>query len=215
MMNCFKTSLLALLVTTLPFRAGQAARVNSSKCKEISTLDPFNLTEYVAHEWYSIEQRPTSFQPRRDMFCVRANYTLEGEKSISIWNTATRDGVSGAVRNADGLFKLRGIIKDPDVSSKLVVGLPFLPLSMYEPYWIVAADLEKEGAKWAFISGGPLTTPKSSGLCEPSGGLWLLASDPFVSENIISKIKSRVRDLGIDCTALVRVAHRGCNYPTL
>ena len=46
--------------------------------------------------------------------------------------------------------------------------------------------------------------PKSSGLCEPSGGLWLLASDPFVSENIISKIKSRVRDLGIDCTALVQ-----------
>ena len=43
MMNCFKTSLLALLVTTLPFRAGKAARVNSSKCKDISTLDPFTL----------------------------------------------------------------------------------------------------------------------------------------------------------------------------
>jgi len=214
MMKLFKTSLVALLVMTLPFRSGKAAKVNS-KCKTLRTLVPFNLTMYVTHEWYSIEQRPTSFQPRRDMFCVRANYTLEGEKSISIWNTATRDGVSGAVRNAEGLFKLRGIIEDPDVNSKILVGLPFLPLSMYEPYWIVAGDLDKGGTKWAFISGGPLSTPRSFGLCEPSGGLWLLASDPFVSENLIREIKSRVRDLGIDCSALVRVQHRGCDYPTL
>ena len=58
-----------------------------------------------------------------------------------------------------------------------MVGLPFLPLSMYEPYWIVAADLEKEGMA-AFISevhSQPLRVPV---FASPQSDFGSLLKDP-------------------------------------
>jgi len=190
-------------------------------CAQISPVQPFNLTEYVDREWYVVAQKPTSYQPRRDLFCVRANYTLVDAQTISIWNTARRDAVSGRDRNARGLFKLRGIVEDVETPSKLAVGLSFLPTFTYGPYWVVATDTTPEsdefaerGYSWAIISGGPLTTPRGvEGLCEPSGGLWLFVRDPLVSENVVDQIKANARELGIDTSVLLPVDQEGCTYP--
>jgi apolipoprotein D and lipocalin family protein len=196
-------------------------RAPETACAPIAPVQPFNLTEYVDREWYVVAQKPTSYQPRRDLFCVRANYTLVDAQTISIWNTARRDGVSGRDRNARGLFKLRGIVEDVETPSKLVVGLNFLPSFTYGPYWVVATDTTPEsdefaerGYSWAIISGGPLTTPRGDeGLCEPSGGLWLFVRDPLVSKNVVDQIKATARELGIDTSVLLPVDQEGCTYP--
>jgi apolipoprotein D and lipocalin family protein len=119
------------------------------------------------------------------------------------------------------LFKLRGVVEDIETPSKLAVGLRFLPKFTYGPYWVVATDTTpgsdefvERGYTWAIISGGPLTTPRGNeGLCEPSGGLWLFARDPLVSQKVIDHMKATARELGIETSVLLPVYHEGCTYP--
>ena len=194
----------------------------SEECARVEPVDPFDLDAYVEAEWYVAAQKPTSYQPTRDLFCVRANYTVVDERTISIWNTANRDGVDGSPRNADGRFKLRGLIEDPNMPSKIAVGMRFLPRFLYGPYWVVATDVspgdaefDERGYSWAIISGGQPTISRGNGLCEPSGGLWLFVRDPEVSEEVVSKMKEKCESLGIDPDVLIPVTQEGCSFPTL
>ena len=189
-------------------------------CLNVEPVLPFDLNSYVSAEWYVLEQKTTWYQPERDLFCVRANYTLVNDNEIEVWNTATRDGVNGTPRNAQGYMKLRGVVEDPSYPSKLLVGPKFLPKRLYGPYWVVATDttpgtpeFEAQGYSWAIISGGPLTKLKSDSSCEPSGGLWLFHRDPLASQETVDEIRSVAQSLGIDTSVLKKVQQDGCAYP--
>ena len=186
-------------------------------CLNVKPVSPFDLNSYVSAEWYVLEQKTTWYQPERDLFCVRANYTLVDDDEIEVWNTAVRDGVNGTPRNAKGYMKLRGIVEDPSNPAKLLVGPKFLPKRLYGPYWVVATDttpgtpeFEARGYSWAIISGGPLTKLKSDGSCEPSGGLWLFHRNPLADAG---EIRSAAQSLGIDTSVLKKVQQEGCTYP--
>lgn len=214
---------LALFARALGAAASNAsAERETGACRDADPVANFSLTEYVDREWYVAAQKPTSYQPMSDFFCVRANYTIIDERTISIWNTASRYGVDGAPINALGWFKLRGIVEDPSVPSKISVGMAFLPTFTYGPYWVVATDVatdseefRERGYSWAIVSGGPPAIPRGNGLCDPVGGLWLFVRDPDASDEIVSQMKDTVRGLGIDPDVLVPVLQSGCSYPTL
>lgn len=195
----------------------------SDACRELTPIDGtiFDLDEYVSREWYVAQQRVTRYQSERDLFCVRANYTLRDEKTIVIWNTATRNGVNGTMINSKGWIKLRGVLEDESVPSKLSVGLWFLPTFLYGSYWVVATDVQsnaaefdEKGYSWAIVSGGPLDSVTADGLCVPSGGLWLFVRDPKdVQTDVVDEMKKAARALGIDTDSLTPVVQEGCTYP--
>lgn len=189
-------------------------------CRDAGPVANFSLKEYVDREWYVAAQKPTPYQPTSDFFCVRANYTIIDERTISIWNTASRNGVDGAPINGLAWFRLRGIIEE--VPSKISVGMAFLPTFTYGPYWVVATDVatdseefRERGYSWAIVSAGPPAIPRANGLCEPVGGLWLFVRDPDASDEIVSQMKDTVRSLGMDPDVLVPVLQAGCSYPQL
>ena len=133
-------------------------------CKTVSPLSELNITEYLRATWYSQQQQLTSYQPQSDLYCVSATYNDEPNRTVpffsgfvaSVYNYATKDGVSGEpVNTRDGMV-LCARQSDPAVGGGLGVAPCFLPNLFSGPYDVVAVGLDDDGARydWVVVSGG-------------------------------------------------------------
>ena len=82
-------------------------------------------------------------------------------------------------------------------------------------YWVVDVS---DVYDWAIVTGGPPSVPTSNGLCTTltAGfndiGVWLLHRNPQPPADVVRKMHSRARELGLDTSALQDVAQDGCEY---
>ena len=206
------------------------------RCPPVPTASPFDLAAYVeSHPWYVQEQQPNAYQPASALFCVRAAYAWEdaAKTRVAVLNTANEGGVDGPPANARKT-RLRAVVPDPAVPSKLAVGPRFVPSALYGPYWIVAVssgyvppgtdeDIGTDAAagyKWAVVSGGQPTVPgKKKNTCRTSlrgvngSGLWIFTREPTPSREVVEEARAAARDLGIDLSEMRAVTHEGCEYP--
>jgi len=101
---------------------------------------------------------------------------------------------------------------------ELAVGPRFLPDFLKGPYWIVHYDSD---AGEAIITGGAPTQTGENGLCKgargsffnPNGngeGLWVFTREAVPSEDRVSALTGKARELGLDTSVLVRVPQDGC-----
>ncbi|KAG8468729.1 hypothetical protein KFE25_013812 [Diacronema lutheri] len=93
--------------------------------------------------------------------------------------------------------------------------LDFLKRYLFGPYWVVDVS---DVYDWAIVTGGPPSVPTSNGLCTTltAGfndiGVWLLHRNPQPPADVVRKMHSRARELGLDTSALQDVAQDGCEY---
>jgi len=187
---------------------------------------PFSLDAYVtdnATAWYVQQQQPISYQPLNSLYCVRARYTKLDNGRIGVDNFARVGSIDGSAQNPGG-FQLNAVVRDPEVESKLAVGPPFLPPTLYGPYWVVAAgpyspdDAEWTGTyEWAIITGGPPNAESDNGACIGTGrfqneGFWLFTREQVASEELVEEMRTIAEGLGLDTSVLVPVEQEGCSY---
>ncbi len=86
---------------------------------------------YISAPWFSIQQAPNSYQPRNNLYCVRAEYrkSERDPARLLVFNQARQGSVTGT-QQAGGGFLLNAVVKD-ESRGKLAVGPPFLPTSAY------------------------------------------------------------------------------------
>jgi apolipoprotein D and lipocalin family protein len=179
-------ALAVLLVLALAAASADAARRPRCPPTGFDSLPNFDIAAFVeSGPWYALEQQEVFYQPKDQLFCVRAQYVPRDPKDLSkgiaVINTAAQGSVTGApVGSSDTGAGFNGIVAFPDAAaakknpatgaSKLRV-LPSFLESAFKlkpsnplisgPYWVVAAAPD---LAWAVISGGPPNRP-SNGKC--------------------------------------------------
>jgi hypothetical protein len=186
------------------FSSFAANDTNAARCPPVATASPFDLAAYVeSHPWYVQEQQPNAYQPLSSLFCVRAAYAWEdaAKRRVAVLNTANEGAVDGP-RTNERKTKLRAVVPDETVPSKLAVGPRFVPSASYGPYWVLAVkpsdaplgedDPEKpRGYDWAVVSGGQPNVPGGKDTCRTSltgvngSGLWIFTRDPTPSYEVV------------------------------
>lgn len=198
-------------------------------------MEDLDIASYISKPWYVQKQMPLIYQPKDQLFCVRASYEpLDADdltEGLRVVNYANRDRVNGEAMGTGGdtFFPLVASIPDPNQLSKLQVGpdIGFLPgvqqLAMGD-YWIVAANGSKPGEyDWAIISGGlpkretdnGCATGNSLGLLRRFQindiGLWFF-SRRAVDPQGTAVMEDVAQGLGLDTSELVDVQQEGCLY---
>lgn len=180
----------------------------------------FNLSAWVEHPWFIQEQMPVVYQPLSDFYCTRARYKLVSDTEVEVYNSASTGGVEGSGNPSDGFGPLKAVIDDLDDPSKLKVGPPFLPSTMYGDYWVVFAGPTEDNYEYGIVSGGPPKNVGEDGKCiagteaELNGaGLWLFTKDPMPDPSVVDMLRNKTSELGFDLNVLSPVEHEGCTYP--
>ena len=103
----------------------------SSVCPPVSTVENFNLTEYVRERWYIQKQQVTSYLPKSTNYCVSARYQLSNTKVpfysgtvLDVYNQARVDSVTGQQLNSNNMT-LCARVPNSSNPSKLLVGSLF------------------------------------------------------------------------------------------
>ncbi|KAL3859359.1 hypothetical protein ACJMK2_009584 [Sinanodonta woodiana] len=105
---------------------------SSGKCPDIKTQTNFDLNKYVG-VWHEIFKFYTSFESNQK--CIQANYTLEPNGHVRVWNTALNTQDDKPV-SAIG----DGYAPDPNDTARLEVR--FSEFAPYANYWIIDTDYE-------------------------------------------------------------------------
>ena len=194
-----------------------------SSCPKISTVENFNLTEYLKQKWYIQLQQETSYLPINENYCVTAQYSLNKNKSIpfyngeviSIYNYANFNMVNG--KSMDSGNFLCGRIPNSTVKSKLLVGPCFLPNKFAGDYWIVDVGPTNSNYEWAIISGGQPTeeypdgcTTKKKG--ENETGFWFFTRNQNPNNTLIEFMGKRAKEKGFTISQLNKVYQKNCIY---
>ena len=212
--------------------AAKDTDARAARCPPVPTASPFDLAAYVeSHPWYVQEQQPNAYQPLSSLFCVRAAYAWEdaAKTRVAVLNTANEGGVDGPMTN-EKKTKLRAVVPDETVPSKLAVGPFFAPIDSYGPYWVLAVkpsdaprgEDDPEGPRgydWAVVSGGQPNVPGGKKTCRTrltgvnGSGLWIFTRDPMPPSEVVEEAREAATDLGIDLSEMRAVTHEGCEYP--
>jgi lipocalin len=196
-------------------------------CADISSVDNFDLSAFIAKSWYVQRQQVNTYQPPDRLFCVVATYeevpgqTQWFQPAISVRNYAAGPGVNVA----GSLTQL--CATRTDRPGQLRVAPCFLPSFFGGPYWVVATD----NTSYAIVTGGKLVTPGScddgDNLCttrdDPTikdplsfvgnnQGLWFFTRVPNPPAAVLELLEEKAAELGI-CTAdMLPVVQAGCDY---
>jgi lipocalin len=88
---------------------GTAAASSSSRCPPdgFDSAANLDLSKYIEKRWYTLAQRPVSYQPPDSLFCVSALYTpLDAAKGpaggVTVRNYSNRGGVNGGQLGTSG-----------------------------------------------------------------------------------------------------------------
>jgi lipocalin len=196
-------------------------------------MPSFNLTAWVEHEWYTQQQMPTVFQPKENLFCVRAYYDAVSPDELDVLLTDNEGGVTGPNNEPGSMgFTHKMIINDPvNAPSKMKLGAGFLPPSSYGDYWVLfAGPGGSSGYDYGVVSAGP---PMNFGERDPNGngtffgciagndrelngaGLWLFTREPEPDREVVEMLRNKTIELGFDLSILEPVEHTGCTYPSI
>lgn len=192
-----------------------------------------NLDTWAAAPWYPMWQMPLAYQNADQLYCVRAAYLLEDERTVRVFNTAQEGSVDGPQQNdGERMPFLKAIIPDPEETSKLMVGPPFLPEAFYGDYWVYGAGVFSDDGQpvpsetgetydWGIVSGGPPTTAQADGCTagQPGqfngAGLWLFSRDPLLDDSRKEALFTYVQGLGFATSTLLPTVQEGCSYPPI
>merc|ERR1719231_1295563 len=202
------------------------ALAQTSACPSVTTVDHFNLTEWVRKTWYIQEQQVVDYQPLSSFYCVAATYNNQGKSVpffdgtvLTVYNYANKDKVNGALQNANNMTLCARALNKTD-SSKLPVAPCFLPNILAGPYWVlgIGDDPEAPGEySWAVVIGGEPTvqwddgcTTKESGT--NGAGLWLFTRQPVASKGQLDAMHALLAKQGVATSRLHPVQQTGCEY---
>lgn len=179
-------------------------------CKEVETVENFNLTQYASAPWYIHEQAVTQYSPLEQNFCTSAEYTIRDSKSfwgytVDVQNTA-QDSMGGIFGGPLCAFQ------QDESPSKLAVAPCWLPKVAAGPYWVVAYD-ESEG--YALISGGQPEIKGENGGCRTgtgtnNAGLWIFSRSQERDEELVEKVRGIAETAGFDLSVLNKVVQDEC-----
>lgn len=195
----------------------------SSVCPPVSTVENFNLTEYVRERWYIQKQQVTSYLPKSTNYCVSARYQVSNTKVpfysgtvLNVYNKARVDSVTGQQLNSNNMT-LCARVPNSSNPSKLLVAPCFLPNLLAGDYWVLDAGPSSDNYEWAIVSGGQpheqycdgCTTRRDS---MNNAGLWLFTREQVPSDSIVNMMLSKLRSKGFTTVFLNNVTQVGCVY---
>lgn len=197
-----------------------APATHAQECRDVATVEKFNINTYTSAPWYVHQQAENAYSPIENNYCVRANYTLLDEPTT--WGYTV--GVNNKAQNVHGTpfeGNLCAYQTDEYSLSKLAVAPCFLPKFFAGPYWVVAYN-ETEG--YALISGGQPTivtntTEDGNVLCSSgdginNSGLWIFSRSQTRDEALVSKVRGIAQDAGFDLSVLNDVVQENCDACT-
>lgn len=194
---------------------GSLRQSTASSCPpaNFSTVASFDVNAFVAKRWYAQQQMEVLYLPRRQNFCVFAEYTLKKKSTFFGYDVAVHNHAEeedGTVHDS-GPSLLCAKIQD-EKTGKLSVAPCFLPSFLAGPYWVVAYD-EQEG--YALISGGAPSKNGSDGKCKTGSGvndsgLWIFTRAQKRDESLVQKVRSIATAKGFDVSVLGDVGQEKC-----
>ena len=153
-----------------------ALGLSGCKTAELETVDNVDIERYQG-TWYEITKIPNRFE--RNLIKVTATYTLKDNGRITVFNSGFNTK-KGKQQDAIGEAKVNG-------PGKLGVSF-FKPF--YGDYYIMALDQDYQ---WVLVG-------------SPSRDfLWILAREPQVSEELITRLSAIATDRGFDVSRLERM----------
>jgi len=180
-------------------------------CKEVKTVESFDVTQYASAPWYVHQQAENAYSPRSLNYCTRASYEIFERPTFWGYTVKVNNRAADAKGNQSGgnlcAYQTGGS------ASKLAVAPCFLPKAFAGPYWIVAYD---EGEGYALVSGGQPSRPGTNGCRTGSGinnsGLWIFSRSPVRDNDLVNKVRSIAMNAGFDVSVLNDVDQIGCTY---
>eukprot|EP00578_Thalassiosira_sp_NH16_P004098 CAMPEP_0181137158 /NCGR_PEP_ID=MMETSP1071-20121207/33563_1 /TAXON_ID=35127 /ORGANISM="Thalassiosira sp., Strain NH16" /LENGTH=209 /DNA_ID=CAMNT_0023223907 /DNA_START=544 /DNA_END=1173 /DNA_ORIENTATION=- len=191
---------------------GSIVGAQSQTCKEVTTVENFDINAYASAKWYIQQQAVTAYQSESRNYCVSAEYTVKDRPSPVFGYTV---GVHNRDGDANGNMRDGNIcaVSDPNTPSKLKVAPCFLPQSLAGPYWVVAYD---ETSGYALVSGGQPTEVGENGGCRTgagvnNSGLWIFTRSQQRDEGLIDEVRNIAEDAGFDLSVLNDVDQSNCD----
>ena len=194
-----------------------------STCPPVSTVDNFNLTEYVRDRWYIQRQQVTGYLPIENNYCVSAFYQVSNRTVpfyhgtvLDVNNRANMNGVNGTNVNKNN-FTLCARIPDTNVTSKLLVAPCFLPNFFAGDYWVIEAGPSSDNYEYAIVSGGQPNIQLPDGCTTSSGGtnnsgFWFFTRQQNVNTSLITYMNNLAREKGFSLMLMNNVTQKGCIY---
>ena len=190
------------------------AQQDLQSCQPLSTVDNFNLGEFIKSRWYVHQQAPTKYVPEERNYCSYAEYALK-DKPSSPWGYTVK--VNNYAEDKDGNAyggELCAYQTNPDnvhELGKLAVAPCWLPSLAAGSYWVLAYE-EEEG--YALISGGQPTVQTENGCRFKDGifesGLWIFLRSRERNEKSIFKARHVAKQMGFDLGVLNDVDQKNC-----
>lgn len=148
----------------------------------VQPVSDFEVDRYLG-TWYEIARLDHSFE--RGLSRVTATYSLREDGGLDVINRGY-DAASGEWKEAQG----KAYFVDSARSGHLKV-------SFFGPFYgsYAVFELEREDHRYAFVSG------------YNTDYLWLLARQPVVGAETLSRFKASASALGFDTDALIIVEH--------
>ena len=111
-------------------------------CPTVTTLENFNLSEYVRDIWYIQKQQVTSYLPKSTNYCVSARYQVSNKSVpfysgtvLEVYNEARLNSTNGEQLNRNNMT-LCARVPNSSNPSKLLVAPCFLPNLLAGDYWV-------------------------------------------------------------------------------
>lgn len=146
----------------------------------VTPVRDFELDKYLG-TWYEIARLDHFFE--RGLTRVTAKYSLREDGGVQVLNRGF-SAEDDRWKEAEGKAYF---VRETDEG--------YLKVSFFGPFYssYVIFELDQEDYQYAFVSGK-----------DPSY-LWLLSRSPEVSEEVWERFLARVRELGVNPDALIRV----------
>jgi len=183
----------------------------SQECKQVTSVENFDINAYASAKWYVHQQAETAYLPESRNYCVTAEYSVKDKPTPILGYTV---GVHNQDADANGNMRSGNLcaVSDPDMPSKLKVAPCFLPQALAGPYWVIAYD-ESEG--YALVSGGQPTEVGENGLCSTgtgvnNSGLWIFSRSQERDEKLINAVRAIASDAGFDTSVLNDIDQSNC-----
>ncbi|KAL7544809.1 hypothetical protein ACHAWF_008174, partial [Thalassiosira exigua] len=145
---------------------GSLLAAQAQDCKEVKTVENFDIKAYASAKWFVHQQAETLYLPNGRDFCVTAEYSIL--EAPTFWGYTV--GVRNSDRDEQGDEREGDLCayNEAETPSKLAVAPCFLPKIAAGPYWVVAYD-EAEG--YALVSGGQPKILGENGGCKTGRGV--------------------------------------------
>lgn len=154
----------------------------------VETVHYVDIPRYMGL-WYQIAANPAFFN--RDLVGVTAEYTLQEDGTVRVFNRGYKGSLDGEVDSIEGVAE----VFDPVTNARLVVTFPGQPELPFPNYLVVVLD----DAQYQYAV---VTDPLQA-------TLFVLSRTPQMDEALYQNILSMLEAAGIDTSSLLRTPQPG------